>query len=213
MRLSAQGAAFIRKHEGFRSAAYRDPVGIVTIGIGFTWASQSFKDWWAVNRIGQTFDLSATMTAAEADSCLIYLCDAEYGAAVNRFLNGVVVEQHVFDAMVSMVFNCGPGSLKWQWAQHIKAGNISQAAEYWRTTATKAKGKELAGLVKRRADEADLALNGYAGYVPKPRPPVDVPAPETVQKPITYGTAPVPKVGWLDVILAAISTIIKGWKR
>ena len=205
MRLSAQGAAFIRKHEGFMPNAYRDPVGIVTIGIGFTWASQSFKDWWAVNRIGQTFDMTATMTAAEADSCLIYLCDAEYGAAVNRFLNGVVVDQHVFDAMVSMVFNCGPGSLKWQWAQHIKAGNISQAAEYWRTTATKAKGKEVAGLAKRRADEANLALHGYAGGTVSPQVPKDAP--------ITYGTAPTPSGGWLAAMIEFIVNIIKGWKK
>lgn len=168
MRLSKQGAAFLRSHEGFVPRYYLDPVNIGTIGVGFTWASKAFRDWWAKNRPGQKFGPGATMTAAEADSCLLYLCDAEYGAAVNKFLAGKFVEQHVFDAMCSMVYNCGAGALEWRWAAFIKAGDMVSAARAWKETAVTAKGKKLAGLVRRRKEEAELAQYGRYGGVAIP---------------------------------------------
>jgi len=195
MRLSKRGAAFIRAHEGFRSNAYRDPVGILTIGIGFTWGSKAFKEWWAKYRPGQTFDAKSSMTMAEAESCLMYLCDREYGAAVVRFLGDQVIDQHVFDAACSMTFNCGPGALKWKWAAAMKAGDMKTAAAHLRVTATTAKGKQLPGLVRRRKEEAALLVSGdyagvkeAAGAQPIPEP---IPAPVTlepgIQQPDTGG--------------------------
>lgn len=168
MRLSKQGAAFVRAHEGFVPKYYLDPVGIGTIGVGFTWGSASFQKWWGQNRPGQKFGPGATMTAAEADSCLVYLCDSEYGAAVNKFLGGKAVPQNVFDAMCSMVYNCGPGALQWRWAAFIKAGDMVAAARAWKETAVTAKGKKLAGLVRRRKEEAELAQYGRYGGVSLP---------------------------------------------
>lgn len=159
MRLSAQGAADIRLHEGFVDHFYRDAVGVGTIGVGFTWASSAFKDWWGKHRPGQSFGPGATMTRAEADDVLVYLADAEYDAAVTRFL-GRPVPQNVFDAMVSVAFNCGAGALGWDWAKLAKAGDYQAAAEKLRTTAVTAKGVRLAGLVTRRADEARLLSMG-----------------------------------------------------
>lgn len=192
MRLSKRGAAFIRAHEGFRSRAYRDPVGILTIGIGFTWGSKAFREWWAKYRPGQAFDAKSSMSMAEAESCLIHLCDTEYGAAVVRFLGDQVVDQHVFDAACSMVFNCGPGALKWKWAAAMKAGDMKAAAAHLRVTATTAKGKQLPGLVRRRKEEAALLVSGdYAGIkepspevTPKPAPITPEPA---IQQPETGG--------------------------
>lgn len=159
MRLSKMGAADIRLHEGFVDHYYLDPVKIPTIGVGFTMRSASFKKWWAEHRPGQSFSPGATMTRAEADDALVYLADAEYGAAVNRFL-GKPVAQHVFDAMTSMVFNCGSGSLDWEWARLAKAGDYAASAERLKTTAITAQGKRLNGLVSRRADEAHLLSTG-----------------------------------------------------
>lgn len=164
MKLSANGAADIRLHEGFSASYYLDPIKIPTIGVGFTMRSAAFKKWWAANRVGVPFEPGCTMTRAEADQALIYLADEEYGAAVNRFL-GKTVPQNVFDSMLSMVFNCGPGSLDWIWAQLAKNGDYDAAAERLRTTAVTAKRKDgtrvqLAGLVSRRADEAKLLSMG-----------------------------------------------------
>ena len=153
--LSDKGAAFIRKHEGFVPEWYLDPVGIPTIGIGFTWRSSSFREWWGKFKAPMKFDRGATMTLEEAEDALQYLVDREYGKAVNDFL-GREVPENVFTAMVSAVFNLGPGSLKWSWAQLAKAGDYKAAAARLRSTGTTAGGKVLRGLVKRRAEEAAL---------------------------------------------------------
>ena len=64
---------------------------------------------------------------------------------------------HVLEAAYSFVFNAGPGALKWKWAQAIMRGDLRGAAALWRVTATTAKGKKLPGLIRRRAEEADIA--------------------------------------------------------
>lgn len=72
--------------------------------------------------------------------------------------------QHVFDGMVSPVFNLGPGSLKWTWAKGCKAGDYDYAAQRLRVTGVTAQGRKLAGLVRRRKEEALLIQEGiYTG--------------------------------------------------
>ena len=153
-KLSKAGAKSIAKHEGFRNRAYRCPAGVLTIGIGFTWQSVAFREWWYHNRKTR-FDENAMMTKKDALACLAFLVEHEYGERVNTFL-GKEVPQNVFDAMVSMVFNCGPGSLKWKWAKAAKEGNYALAAQRMKVTAVTARGKRLQGLVNRRKDEANL---------------------------------------------------------
>lgn len=174
MELSLLGAGFVRSHEGFVPRWYLDPVDVGTIGVGFTWASGSFRVWWAKNKPGVKFGPGATMTRAEADQCLVFLCREEYGKAVNKFM-GKQVDQHVFDGMVSPVYNLGPGSLGWKWAGFIRAGDIAAGATALMTTGTTAKNaatgtrKTLPGLVRRRKEEADLIQYGkYAGAVDMP---------------------------------------------
>lgn len=158
-RLSAPGAAFLRHHEGFVDHWYLDPVNVPTIGVGFTWASSSFRDWWGRNKPGVAFAKGAKITRAEADAALVFMSDAEYGKAVSRFY-GRDVAQHVFDGTTSPVFNLGPGSLEWKWAAAAKGGDIKRAADLLRTTGTTAKGKKLRGLEIRRKEEAELLEHG-----------------------------------------------------
>lgn len=163
MQLSRKGAAFIRLHEGFREKAYLDPVGVLTIGVGFTWKSEAFRNWWRAWKTGE-FDKNSRMTKDEADDALQYLVTHEYGKAVDKFLTGTPVPQHVYDAMVSAVFNLGPGALRWKWAAAVKDGDYAVAAARLRKTGTTAKGKTLPGLVRRRKEEALLLEKGiYTG--------------------------------------------------
>lgn len=163
MELSTAGAAFVRLHEGFVDHWYLDAVGVPTIGIGFTWRSAAFRAWWEKNRPGKEFGSGSKMTREEAQTVLIALFREEYGAAVDKFL-GRPVAQNVFDGMASVVFNCGAGSLSWKWAQAIKAKDIAGGARLLETTAVTAKGKRLAGLVRRRSEEAKLIRDGvYTG--------------------------------------------------
>lgn len=159
MRLSASGAADIRLHEGFVDHWYRDAIGVGTIGVGLTWRSSAFQRWWSTHRPGQSFGPGATMTRAEADDALVALADAEYGAAVNKFLGGPVA-QNVFDAMTSVVFNCGAATLGDRWALAAKAGDYASSADLLKSTRITADGVRLAGLVSRRADEARLLSTG-----------------------------------------------------
>jgi len=159
MNLSEKGAAFIRAHEGFVAKYYLDPVGIPTIGIGFTWRSASFQKWWAANK-DVPFNRAATMTKAEAEHALVYLVAHEYGKAVNDYFG--TLKQHEFDGASSVVYNCGAGTLGDRWADALKKGNIATAAAALEGTRITAKGKRLAGLVRRRKEEA--ALIQFAKY-------------------------------------------------
>jgi GH24 family phage-related lysozyme (muramidase) len=170
MDLSPAGAAFVRYEEGFVSHFYRDAVGVGTIGVGFTWGSAAFRQWWAANKPEMAFGPGATMTRDEAEKCLIYLFTNEYGRAVGTFL-GHDVPQNVFDGMGSPVYNLGPGSLQWRWAALAKAGDYAGCAAALRITGTTAKGRTLSGLVRRRKEEAALIESGvYAGVGTAPAP-------------------------------------------
>lgn len=161
MQLSAPGTAFIAAHEGFVSKAYLCPAGVLTIGYGFTMGSKVFADYWR-QKHGRGLQKGETITRAEADMLLQRLVDEEYGKAVNREI--APKKQHHYDGASSMTFNCGPGALNWKWARALKAGNPVEAARLLRTTAVTANGRKLAGLVRRRAEEATLIQDGrYTG--------------------------------------------------
>lgn len=171
MDLSTNGARFLQRLEGWVGKWYKDPVGVGTIGTGMTWRSGAFREWWAKNKPGVPFGPGATMTRAEGEDALKYLVDKEYGKAVNDFLGTKKVPQHVYDAMVSVVYNLGPGALKWKWAKAIKEGRYGDAAALLRQTGTTAGGRVLSGLVARRKDEAKLVTDGiYTGITTKPDP-------------------------------------------
>jgi lysozyme len=91
MKTSEQGVELIKDREGVRYAAYLDSVGVPTIGVGHT----------AGVRMGDTCDDAQAMEWLADD-----LKWSE--AAVNKVW--VDLEQHQFDALVSFVFNVGPGA-------------------------------------------------------------------------------------------------------
>ena len=71
MRISQRGVDLIKRHEGLRLRAYRDAVGVITIGYGHTRTAQ----------IGQT------ITAGEAEALLRADLDA-FEAASRRSSSG-----------------------------------------------------------------------------------------------------------------------------
>lgn len=159
--VSTQGIQFIAGHEGFVSRAYRCPAGVITIGYGFTNGSRVFADFWRAKH-GRGLQMGDTITRAEADTLLGKLLDNEYGAAVNRDIGTSRQNEH--DGATSVSFNCGPGSLKWKWGVALKNGKVAEAARLLRTTAVTANGRRLAGLVRRRDEEATLIETGkYTG--------------------------------------------------
>ncbi|MBP8282382.1 MAG: lysozyme [Chromatiaceae bacterium] len=141
---SPAGIALIQAHEGLRLTAYRDPVGIWTIGYGST---SHVHPGMQITRDQATLRLYHDVDDAEA--------------TVNRRVT-VPLTQSQFDALVSLVFNIGGGAFrKSTLLQKLNAGDYAGAAgEFGRWV--KAKGRVLPGLVTRRAAERALFLSESA---------------------------------------------------
>lgn len=132
------GIELIKRHESLRLKAYRCPAGIWTIGYGHTRGVRQ----------------GDTCTEIEAENFLKEdLCTAE--AVVSRECPGV--RQSQFDALVSFVFNCGEGNfLKSTLLKCVKANPDNLNIRYEFSRWTKSNGVQLAGLIRRRREEADL---------------------------------------------------------
>jgi lysozyme len=157
MDTSNTGLRAITAHEGLVLNAYLDPVGVVTIGYGFTNRSRVFLAW-AKTKWGRPMRLGDRITKSEADNILRRLLDEEYEPFVINALDGKYVPQHVFDACVSVVYNLGPRALKWKWFKAVKAGDLVTASARLRNTGTTASGQRLRGLVNRRKAEARMLM-------------------------------------------------------
>lgn len=160
MKISADGVKFIAAHEGFVSRTYLCPAATKTLGYGMTMGSRIFADYWR-KKHGRALKMGDTITRAEADMLLEKLLNEEYGAAVNSSIQTTV--QHEFDGAASVAYNCGPGALRWKWALALARRAIAEAARLLRTTAVTANGRKLAGLVRRRSEEARLIETGAYG--------------------------------------------------
>lgn len=156
---SPRGRAFVRGHEGNPLTCYLDPVGIPTIGTGFTMRSPAVRA--ALKQLGITKLVpgKTKITAEQSDAIFASVLADEFEPAVvakspkNR-------AQHQMDAAVSATYNLGVGAMQWTWADLWRAGDIKGAAHYLGSHYNTAKGKKLPGLVRRRKEEADLFLNG-----------------------------------------------------
>ncbi len=162
-KISTQGRAFVRLHEGNPLTCYLDPVGIPTIGTGFTMRSDSVRRELAKIGITKLVPGKTKITAAQSDVILDAVLAAEYVPAV---VAGSPNDrkQHELDAAASVTFNLGVGAMNWTWAQLWRKGQIKKAAAHLASNYNTAKGKKLPGLVRRRKEEALLFEKGiYTG--------------------------------------------------
>ena len=138
--INQAGLDLIKSFEGLRLSAYRDPVGIWTIGYGTTRGVRE----------------GMQITERMADELL--LGDVAYFENVVRSLVKVSLTDNEFSALVSFVYNLGEGNLsRSTLLKKLNAGDKRGAADElprW----NKAGGKVLQGLVRRRAAERALFL-------------------------------------------------------
>ncbi|MDW9761652.1 glycoside hydrolase family protein [Sinorhizobium meliloti] len=172
---SPRGRAFTRGHEGNPLTCYLDPVGIPTIGTGFTMRSAAVRRALAALGITKLVPGKTKITAEQSDSIFASVLAEEFEPAVVAS-SPKSRKQHQMDAAVSAIYNLGAGAMEWTWAGLWRAGDVHAAAAYLGSHYNTAGGKKLPGLVRRRKEEADLFLNGrYAtgGAVKEstPRPP------------------------------------------
>jgi len=129
----------LKKFEGCRLEAYRCPAGVLTIGYGHT---QGVKEGMKISQ-------------AEAERMLVK--DLEYYEQMVGMMVTVELTPHQVDALVSFAYNCGVGALRKSTLLQLvnknpKDPKIKDAFMMW----TKAGGKVLPGLVRRRDAEAKL---------------------------------------------------------
>ncbi|MDE6314164.1 MAG: glycoside hydrolase family protein [Lachnospiraceae bacterium] len=149
MKTSEAGRKLIQQFEGCRLQAYRDCVGVLTIGYG------------------HTGDVAAgqVITQQRADELMVK--DLErFERGVERCVT-VPLTQEQFDALVSFSYNLGTGSLQKSTLLRKLNGKDYQGAAQEFVKWNKAGGKVLAGLTRRREAEKAMFLSGKTTAVPK----------------------------------------------
>jgi lysozyme len=149
--VSDAGVEFLERHEGVVLKAYRDPVGIWTIGAGLTRASGV-----VVPKAGMR------ITKVEASRLLHLAINRNYDPTVSRAMPDALQREH--DAGLSFHYNIGAiGSATW-----IKKWRVKDwpGVEEWLAKWNKAGGRVLPGLVRRRTEEYELLRIGrYSGAI------------------------------------------------
>lgn len=145
MKTSRRAVQFIKDHEGLRLVAYKDAVGIWTIGWGHT-----SDDKYPVTP-------GMKITKAMAEKILIHdIMEAE--SCINRSVS-VPLNGNQYGALVSFIFNVGVEGFRGS-SLRRKINNGSGSAAIQSSFNLWVKGgtpkRTIKGLVKRRAEEAAL---------------------------------------------------------
>jgi lysozyme len=141
----AAGIELIKKFEGFRSAPYKCPAGIPTIGYGATFYPNGTKVTMSDKAI----------TEQEATTLLASML-IKFEQYVDSYCIDII-NQNQFDALVSFCYNLGPNNLRT--STLLKKVNVNPKDESIRAEFmkwNKAGGRALKGLTLRRTAEADL---------------------------------------------------------
>jgi lysozyme len=143
LKTSAAGLDMIKRHEGFSANAYRCPAHLWTIGYGHV-------------ILPHERTLLECREISHDEALRLLVKDTEHAErAIHRAVEAPL-EQHQFDALVSLVFNIGVDAFKDSTLcamlnadQHAAAANQFERWIY-------AKKRMIPGLVKRRAAEKAL---------------------------------------------------------
>lgn len=149
---SKNGIALIKQFEGCILKAYRDSVGVPTIGYGHT----------SGVRMGQTISLSQANAFLLQDikKFEAFVNNPEYVPQTNK------LNQNQFDALISFAFNLGEGNLKSLCKPGRTLVQIANAMPQYRC----AGGVVLSGLVERRAAEVRLFNTPVTSQTPVSTP-------------------------------------------
>lgn len=166
LKISQRGLDITTKFEGFVAKMYNDPVGLCTVGYGHLIKKAPCdgtepKELQRVTRESGAALLKKDMAKAERAVM----------ALVTKPLN-----QNQFDVMCDFVYNAGAGNLKKSnLLKVLNAGELDKVPSELRRW-TKAGGKTLNGLVKRREAEIELFTEGT--LIPRSVPNADDMLPE-----------------------------------
>ena len=171
MKTSKSALDQIAKYEGIRLKAYKCPAGVLTVGVGHTGP-----------------DVYEGMTITHDQAMAFFADDIKASERAVEKL-GMELTQGQFDALVSFCYNCGAGNLQ----KLVKGRTKKQIADAI-PLYNKGGGKVLAGLVKRRAWERGMFVEGLDDAPQATRPTNPYPVPD---KPLRRGAKGV-TVRWLQ---------------
>lgn len=141
MKINELGLGLIKKWEGLRLRAYKDTVGVLTIGYGSTFPK-----------------VTADQVISEAEANSRLQTDLAYFEQAVTQMVAVPLNSNQFSALVSLAFNVGPGNLKGKGLiNKLNSGDYEGAANSF-PKYDNAGGKEDMGLYRRRLDEKALFL-------------------------------------------------------
>lgn len=146
MAVTVKGRAFIASHEAIYLYTYKDPVGVMTDGVGNTAAAGQ-----RAPRPGGRITLAQALKEFKINL-------RKYNARVQRAIKNYPLSKHEEDALTSFDLNTGAvvsGSVD----DKINHGDI-QAAMTTLRRYVHGGGKRLPGLVTRRNEEARMFLTG-----------------------------------------------------
>ena len=159
MRVSDAAKAMIKHHEGVRMRPYRCPALLWTVGVGHVIDPKHTSIPFNERRnlpIPDGWDRQLTM--GEVDDILSQDL-ARFERGVSRLCPAALGNQGIFDALVSFSFNVGLGNLQRSGLRmKTNRGEFDDAAQEFLKW-TKAGGRVLPGLVKRRRDEMAMYLS------------------------------------------------------
>ena len=159
MKTSQAGIDLIKRFEGLELTAYRDIAGVRTIGYGHT---EGFRD----GRFGP----EASISQAQAEALLAE--DLAPREAAVSALCKAALNQHEFDALVSLVYNIGAGAFARSTVRRrLEGGDRTGAADaflMWNKARVGGALREVRGLTRRRRAERALFLTPVSSGRPKP---------------------------------------------
>jgi len=143
--INNEALSLIMRWEGCKLTAYKDVIGVWTIGYGHT------------SMAGPPY-VKAGMKITQKEADDILRGDLiKYIDAVDKAVK-VPVSENMRGAMVSLCYNIGPGAFsKSSLVKKVNAGDVAGAANAF-LSCKKAGGKAIQGLLNRRHDERKLFL-------------------------------------------------------
>lgn len=143
MKISENGLALIKKFEGCKLTAYKDSVGVWTIGYGLTNACKSIT--------GLTIKSGTKITQAKAEEYLEKVLNQKFIPLVAKYDDTYHFNQNQIDSLTSFAYNIGSIDKLTNNGKRTIAQISAKFPEY-----NKAGGKVLTGLTKRRKAEKEL---------------------------------------------------------
>ena len=149
----------IKHHEGVRTRPYRCPALLWTVGVGHVidpaHAAVKYEER---KNLPIPAGWDRVLSMAEVDAILAQDL-SRFERGVVRLCPAAVGNQGIFDSCVSFAFNVGLGNFQRSTLRmKTNRGEFEDAADEFLKW-TKAGGRVLPGLVKRRQDERALYLN------------------------------------------------------